>query len=285
MRTCAAPGAALAGVPAHVALLALASLVSGCTTFAGGGEDPGLVRLDDMDQRLVRLERVAGGEALTGLSQRIDALQAEVRALRGEVETLENANESLRRQQRDLYADLERRLASVERGAPAPLAGPAAAPARSAGSGTVASGAAAESSGAVAASGPSASDGPGRVYGRAFDALKAADYPAAIAGMREFLATYPAHELADNAQYWLGEAYYVTRDYTNAEPAFGAVAQRWPESPKAPDAMLKRGYSQFELKRYGAARETLERVGQRYPGSEAARLAAERLKRIPADGG
>jgi tol-pal system protein YbgF len=286
MRTSAAPGAAIPGVPARIVLLGLVSLASGCATLAGAGEDPTAARIDEMDQRLARLERVAGNQALTGLSQRIDALQAEVRALRGEVETLENANESLRRQQRDLYADLDRRLVSGERSAPAPVAATAPTPSRpaAAGGGAVAPGPAAGPAGTVTAAGAAAGDGPGRVYGRAFDALKSADYPVAIAGMREFLAAYPAHELADNAQYWLGEAYYVTRDYANAEPAFGAVVQRWPDSAKAPDAMLKLGYSQFELKRYAAARETLERVGQRYPGSDAARLATERLRRIPADG-
>ena len=99
--------------------------------------------------------------------------------------------------------------------------------------------------------------------------------------MKEFLARYPDHELADNAQYWLGEAYYVTRDYDNAIGAFETVGRRWPDSPKAADALLKLGFSQFELKRFPQARQSLTEVGRRHPGTEAARLAQERLKRIP----
>ncbi len=270
-------------IPARRFVLALcvaaASALSGCTMFAPQ-DDPQQVRIDDIDRRLGRVERVATSQTLQELSQRIDALQAELRVLRGQVEVLENGqgsgSEALRKQQRDLYADLDRRIAALEGGA------------ARVGPGTAAtSGVAAPAPVGAASSvpGPATAgvDAPGRLYGHAFDALKAANYPAAIAGMREFIGSYPRHELADNAQYWLGEAYYVTRDYDNAITAFMAVQRDWPDSSKAPDALLKQGYAQFELKRYAAARQSLQQVGTRYPATEAARLAAERLKRLPPD--
>ena len=80
-----------------------------------------------------------------------------------------------------------------------------------------------------------------------------------------------------------GEAYYVTRDYDNAAVAFRAVGERWPNSRKAPDALVKLGFTQFELKQFPQARTTLTLVAQRYPDSDAARLAADRLKRLPPD--
>jgi len=254
-------------------LVALAAL-GGCVTTPAE-DDPLQVKIDDMDRRLGRVERVAGGQTLVDMSQRIDALQAEVRRLRGQVEVLENANEALRKQQRDLYGDLSRRL-ETQGGVGASTTGAA---------GTV-GGASLGSAAATTSSSPAApaarsADTPEARYGRAFDALKASNYPAAITGMREFLAAYPDHDLADNAQYWLGEAYYVTRDYENAVAAFTVVGERWPQSSKAPDAMLKLGYAQFELKRVAAAKQTLTQVGVRYPGTEAARLAQERLRRIP----
>jgi tol-pal system protein YbgF len=250
-----------------IALVA-ASLLPACASL-GGGEDPLDARLGDVETRLARLERVAGGPAMLELSQRVDALEAELRRLRGQTEVLENGNDALRRQQRDLYGDLERRLAALE-GKP----GLAAA---SSGAAAVAGAPGGSRPAQAAAAGDSASV----TYGRAFDALKAANYPAAIAGMKDFLARYPDHELADNAQYWLGEAYYVTRDYDNAIGAFETVGRRWPDSPKAADALLKLGFSQFELKRFPQARQSLTEVGRRHPGTEAARLAQERLKRIP----
>jgi tol-pal system protein YbgF len=120
------------------------------------------------------------------------------------------------------------------------------------------------------------------VYAQSFDALKAGSYSVAITGFKDFLSTYPASPLAENAQYWLGEAYYVNRDFDAASAAFRNVLQKWPGSRKAPDALLKVGYTQFELKKFAEARTTLTEVTQKYPGSDAAKLAAERLQRMPA---
>jgi tol-pal system protein YbgF len=97
------------------------------------------------------------------------------------------------------------------------------------------------------------------------------------------MTDYPASALLDNAQYWIGEAYYVTRDYDQAAQAFRAVGERWPNSRKAPDALLKLGYTQFEQKHLEDARATLNGVVQRFPGSDAARLAQERLQKLPAE--
>ena len=43
----------------------------------------------------------------------------------------------------------------------------------------------------------------------------------AISGFKQFLTKFPTSALADNAQYWLGEAHYVTK----AEGGFGAVRE------------------------------------------------------------
>jgi len=111
------------------------------------------------------------------------------------------------------------------------------------------------------------------------------DAPSAVAqpGPGKAPPIPPASPLAENAQYWLGEAYYVTRSYDDAGTAFRTVLQKYPQSRKAPDAALKLGYTQYELKRYADARKTLQEVAQKYPDSDASRLAAERLKRIPAN--
>ncbi|MEJ1961164.1 MAG: tetratricopeptide repeat protein [Gammaproteobacteria bacterium] len=83
----------------------------------------------------------------------------------------------------------------------------------------------------------------------------------------------------------IGSARLITRrgDYDQAAAAFRAVGERWPNSRKSPDALLKLGFSQLEMKRYTEARVTLSDVTRRFPDSDAAKLAAERLRRIPAD--
>ena len=245
-------------------------LSCGCASMSSE-PDPTQLRIDDMDRRLGAVERVVNNQSVAELAKRNDQLTADLRTLRGQLEELQNAQEQLKSQQRALYADLDKRIAAADSGGSPSTSGPSPS--------AVAPAAAAPG---VTTLGGSATNAAPRRYGAAFDALKAGQYPAAISGFESFLRDYPTHTLADNAQYWLAEAYYVTRDYEHALSAFTRVGQQWPDSRKAPDAQLKRGYTQFELKRYGAARTTLNDVIARWPGSEAARLAKERLKRVPA---
>jgi tol-pal system protein YbgF len=241
-------------------VVAALSLV-GCATAPE--EDPVQIRMNDLDQRLQRIERVMTNQSLLQMAQRIDAVQADLSRMRGEVEMLQNQSEGGKSQSRALYGDLEKRLAALETrggvGGAAAGAGGGAAPVASSGGGEQAA------------------------YDAAFAALKGSDYPKAIAGFKSFVSSYPQSPLASNAQYWLGEAYYVTRDYPNAVTAFQAVTAQWPDSRKAPDALVKIGFTQAALGRNGDAKVTLESVLQRYPGTEAAQLATERLKRLPAN--
>ena len=69
----------------------------------------------------------------------------------------------------------------------------------------------------------------------------------------------------------------MKRDYRSALGAFQAVLQRFPDSPKGPDAMLKVGLSQIELNQQAEGRATLQRLVDTYPQSSAARLAQQRL--------
>jgi tol-pal system protein YbgF len=238
--------------------VAAAAVVAGCASE----EEPLNAKLSDLDARTTRIERVVSNQSLLELNQRVESLQGEVRALRGRIEELENGEDLMRKQQRSLYSDLDKRLGQ-------------------------AGGAGAVGATAGAAAGAAAAGTAGQeqaAYAQAFGDLKAGKYPAAISEFQQFLMTYPKSDIADNAQYWLGEAYYVSRDFTNAAGAFRAVVDQWPSSRKAPDALLKLGYSQAELKRPSEARATLTDVTKRFPDSDAARLAAERLKQMPAGG-
>jgi tol-pal system protein YbgF len=245
----------------------LTLLAAGC---ASTPSDQDQQKLNDVDARLQRLERIVANEA--ELSQRLDEVQTNLRDLRGRIEELEHNSEAQTKQQRDLYGDLDKRIAG--------MGGPAAGSAGGQGA-AAAAGAVAGAAGAAAA-GESPSSTEQAVYGQAFDALKAGSYTTAITGFRDFLRNYPSSSLAENAQYWLGEAYYVNHEYDAATGAFRTVLKKWPDSRKAPDALLKLGLTQYEQKQYGPARATLEEVTKKYPGTDSARLAGERLKRIPA---
>ena len=102
----------------------------------------------------------------------------------------------------------------------------------------------------------------------------------AIIGFNQFLYKYPGGAYADNAQYWLGEAFYVTRDFEQAQKHFQILLDDHPESPKVPDARLKLGFTMHELNRDSDARKILEGVVKDYPESSVARLAARRLEQM-----
>jgi tol-pal system protein YbgF len=253
---------------AAASAVVLSMILGGCAVSPE--EDPVQIRMNDLDTRLQRIERVMTNQSLLEMAQRIDALQAELRAMRGDVELLQNQSEGGKAQTRSLYGDLEKRIAALE--TLGGVGGAAAAP-----------GALTPGAPGSAAPPPVAAGGEQASYDAAFNALKGGDYPGAISGFRTFVETYPASPLASNAQYWLGEAHYVTREYQAAIAAFQKVTTQWPDSRKAPDAMVKIGFTQSALGRNGDARVTLEDVVRRYPGTEAAQLATERLKRLPAN--
>jgi tol-pal system protein YbgF len=240
--------------------LATALLVGGCASTPPE-QDPVFLRLNDLDARLTKIERILGNQSLVELSQQLASLQDETRNLRGELEQLQHTADTERTQQRDLYADLDKRLQAVES-----ASGAAAAPAH----------------GAPPAAGAAATDKG--YYQTAFDLLKNGQYDKAITAFQQFLAAFPDSSLADNAQYWLGEGYYVNKDYESALKSFRQVVDKYPGSRKLPDALLKVGFCNYELKRWAPAREALNQVVRNHPDSSSAKLARERLDRMDKEG-
>jgi tol-pal system protein YbgF len=127
--------------------------------------------------------------------------------------------------------------------------------------------------------------GPEAEYQAAFTLMKDGKYDEAVQALQGFVSRNPQHELAPNAMYWLGEAYYVRRDYPSALAAFQGLLKDYPGNRKTPDALLKVGYCQVELKQTGPARTTLARVVQEFPDTPAAAEAKARLERIGNQGG
>ncbi len=206
---------------------------------------------------------------LLDLLQQLEALQAEVRQLRNSVEVQGHELEQLKSRQRSLYDDLDKRLRETERKGVASAVTPFAAEP-----------VAAES---VPAAPRSITARQQQEYDAAFELMKQGLYERAIKAFREFLAKNPDSGLADNAQYWVAEGNYVLRNYKLALEEFTKVMND-PQSTKLPDALLKVGYVHYELGNWDKARKALTEVGQRYPGTTVARLAAARLDKMKKEG-
>ena len=119
-------------------------------------------------------------------------------------------------------------------------------------------------------------------YRHAFNLLKQSLYDPAIKAFREFLVRYPGAEQADNAQFWLAEAYYVNGRFGQALVEYSTLVQRYPESSKLEQAKLKAAFCQHELGHVEAARRQLDEITRQYPGTTAASLAQDRLAEIAA---
>ncbi|MFC1747344.1 tol-pal system protein YbgF [Pseudomonadota bacterium] len=249
-----------------------------------------------LEQRLERLERLMESQALVDMLMRLDSIQEEAQTLRGEMELLTHDIEGIKQQQRDLYLDIDRRLRQAELAAKQRAVAPASTPivASIPGSAVPAvSMTGTPPSAAVVASVPQAATASvepadpaleRQKYQAAFGALKEGRYKDAIAEFQTFLTAYPSGDYTDNAQYWLGEANYVTRQFRVAEQEFLKVLKQHPDSPKVADASLKLGYTYYELGEWDSARNTLSEAAARFPGSTVAKLAQNRLQKMRLEG-
>lgn len=120
-------------------------------------------------------------------------------------------------------------------------------------------------------------------YDIAFAHLRAGRFLESARAFESFIQKYPDNELTDNAYYWLGESYYVKRQYPQALAAFQTLTDKFPASAKAADSLLKIGYSYYEMDDLVKAEENLQKVIDSYPNSSLARLAKNRLRQLQRD--
>ncbi len=254
-----------------------------------------------LEARLARVERLLENQTLVDMALALESLQRESQQLLGQLEEQAHELESLKKRQRDLYLDVDRRLAQLEAAQAKATAGasvasitPVTGMAAPLEGGLTAAGAAATSVvPAAAASVPSATDSAAGVaiaevdtqqehddYERAFNLLKEGRYDLAVEAFKAFVQTYPKGRYTDNAQYWLGEANYVQRNFKAALAEFEQVVKNFPNSPKRPDALLKMGYTYQALGDNDRARLSLNGVRMNYPDTTAARLATKRLQEL-----
>jgi tol-pal system protein YbgF len=219
------------------------------------------------------------GQSALSDDVRIGQLEDEVRTLTGQIQEVNYSLDQLKRRLDTLSSDVDQRFATLEHGGPS-LAGPAIG-----GPGTPPPPAASATPGVLGTLGtPAAKPGSEQTatapatlpsgtaqeqYNYAFGLLRQANYPAAEEALKAFVKAYPKDPLAGNAQYWLGETYYVRKDYENAATAFAVGYQRYPKSGKAADNLLKLGMSLGNLGKKGNACSAFARLDRDFPTAPA----------------
>ena len=248
---------------------------------------------ETVEQRLERMERVLQSQSLL-----------EVQQLRGQLEEQQHQSEGIKNRQRELYLDVDRRMSRLERegggGAVAPQpptsGGPTtptpltSAPLTTNNTEITTAPVASPTVAAPVTTTPSVVVNPQQLaeeraaYQKAFDLLRELRYEQATAAFRDFLNHYPNGRYAHIAQYWLGEAAYARRDFTQAISDYQALLDNHPRSGKRADAMLKIGYSYQELKKSAESKRMMEQLIKLYPDSTEAGQARNQLRRMKKSG-
>ncbi|VAW69608.1 TPR repeat containing exported protein; Putative periplasmic protein contains a protein prenylyltransferase domain [hydrothermal vent metagenome] len=251
-----------------------------------------------VEQRLGRLENLMSNQVLMEQSQRLEQIQQELSSLRGLLESQEHELGLIKKRQRNLYQDMDRRLNDLEISNGGVSSSGASSAGGAAATGSASSAAAGSSSPVpppggtsvaivpVAGSKPLTSGGKNgkSAYTAAFNTLKEGKYKQAIQAFKTFLRDYPESIYGTNAQYWLGEAYSVSRDYKTALAAFKKVLSDYPDSNKVEDSMLKIGFTYYEMRDWASAKTALDSVIVKFPGTTVSRKAKERLQRMKREG-
>jgi len=119
------------------------------------------------------------------------------------------------------------------------------------------------------------------LYDRGYSLYYQGHFVDAETSFQRFLQANPASELADNAQYWIGECRYARSDLKGALAAFRETVERYPKGNKVADAMFKAGQCLEGLGDIEGARVTYREVVRRFGGTSAAAAAEERRVKLP----
>jgi tol-pal system protein YbgF len=205
----------------------------------------------DFERAQIKDEIQSGADTLQGVSERLDPVEA---GLLETIEQLEALTTSLDSASKTAAA-LEERLTALE-------------------------GKSTDAAIAAIAKTESKVQDPEDLYAEGFKAIKDNEYRKASDKFTRFIAAYPEHNLADHAQYWLGEIYYAKGDWEKAILEFDKVIKNYPEGDKVPAATLKQGYSFGKLGLTKEAKVLLGHVVEKFPKSDEAVKAKSRLEEM-----
>lgn len=254
---------------------------------------PGGAASRDGQTVVVTEDRTASSQALLAdMEVRIGRIETQLRILTGRIEEFQHGQDVIKRRFDNFSQDVELRFQDLQGGTSAtaqPGAGvtgsrsvtspglvrtetPAAAEALL-NTGTVPDAVMIETAPQIFAT-------PQEQYDGALALLRRGDYAGAEGAFRAFLDSHGDHELAGNAQYWLGESYYVRKDFPRAASAFLKGYQKFGEGGKGPDTLVKLGMSLGGMGKVAEACDLFSEVEVRFPDARASILRTATSERV-----
>lgn len=128
-----------------------------------------------------------------------------------------------------------------------------------------------------------ASFDPGELYDLALRDYQRGDYDVAVRQFTQYIEYFPDSDLADDAQFYIGDSYYTQSLYTPALDAYEKLLSTYPDGSKVPATLLKIAFIKVARNEPSEARSYLERVIGEFPDAEEAQLARMRLDLMPED--
>lgn len=192
--------------------------------------------------------------AMLDLQTQLEAQNAELRKLRGQNEELVHDLQDAEKRQKDFYVDLDGRLRRFEAGDVATT--------------DKASGVKNKNDDLITEN---------HALEAAYGFYKVERYQNAVTAFQEFLRNYPQSTHIPNIRYWMGNAYFVLKDYKSSQESYQALVSKFETHPKVAEAMLNIADCQELLNNKDAAKATLKQVIGKYPNSEAADKAKKHL--------
>ncbi|WP_338516896.1 tol-pal system protein YbgF [Alteromonas gracilis] len=252
------------GVTLSAALAVSTAFAQAPVVDANGGSE--------LEQRIAVLERIVKSrtEMQHRLQTQLDNMQMEVDQLRGAVEVNTNELQKVLERQRELYLEIDKRVEALKQGGSLQ------------GSATPSAGVDTPMTGSPSTATPQASQaGEDEAYESAVNLiLKSREYDKAIPAFQSFIERFPSSSYAPNAHYWLGQLLFNKQNWSEASEQFNIVANRFSDSTKRPDALLKLGVIAERTGDAASARQLLQQVITEYPNSSAKRLAESRLNNL-----
>jgi len=221
-----------------------------------------------------------GSNALVQMEMRVSAIESQMREMNGRIEELGIKLNQMEKALDRKMSDAEFRLKTLEdnqrgaaEGKAVPGAAAATAPGVPPGTKPIAPMAPPSGSQQQASAAPAASAAPmllppgtpDEQFKFAFDFLKQNDYAQGEKAMRAFADAHPNHPLTGNALFWLGQMYFVNKDYTKSAVSFAQSYEKFPDGSKAPESLQKLGVSLAQLNKKDEACTAFKQFQTQYP--------------------
>ncbi len=202
-------------------------------------------RMRNLEATVDQVRAAMGGQL--ALQQEIERLRAEIARLRGQLEEQANELSKTQRAQRDQFANVDSRIKLVE---PVQVQ--------------------------IDGENVMVERGEQRMFEAALNEFRGGDFEGAERAFEQFRLQFPESAYSPEAMFWLGSSQFALKKYKDSIATQAELVDSYPNSGRAADALLNKGFAEIELKQTKAARKSFELVQERYPGSSAAATAAKR---------